>query len=473
MAEILITQNDRRRQVTAIGAEPSVTFDFPIFEEDQISVLRTAFDTGLTAPLVLNIDYTVSGIGVQAGGTVIFDTVVFPTGLSAGDVITLSGDAPIKRITDFQTVGDYFAADINRELDTITIVQQELDTKAAMTIHTKPEDTTVENDLLLPLPADRASQVLSFDPTGKIVTSALGTIPSLPVSAFMATVLGAANAPSARNFQQTWKLGALAGGSVDVITAVIGATVLVDGMVAIVRAIGVNTVTGVTFNLDSLGAKTVLKGTGVALLVGDIEGANHDLFLEYNLALDKWLLLNPVTPATLPAVGAGQWRRIQTQNASASASIDFVLPAAGTFDRLRVRLFDVVLVTDANLLHVLLSTDGGATFDNTNEYDWRYSGTVNVSIQSGTADSEIETTAAVGNGAGETLNGDIEIIADDDATLFTQGNWVFTYLDAAGGVRHTHGNFKHVTAEVHDAIRFIGSTAGITSGKFVLEGLVS
>ena len=134
MAEIIIQQNDRRRQVTAIGAEPSVTFDFPIFEDDQISVLRTAFATGLTVTLVLDLDYTVTGIGVQAGGTVIFDTGVFPTGLDAGDIITMSGDAPIKRTTDFQTVGDFFAADINRELDTITIVQQELDTKAAMTM---------------------------------------------------------------------------------------------------------------------------------------------------------------------------------------------------------------------------------------------------------------------------------------------------------------------------------------------------
>ncbi len=188
MAEIIITQNDRRRQVTAIGGETQVTFDFPIFESDQILVQRTV--SAVTTTLVLNVDYTVSGVGVQAGGTVLFDSGVFPSGLTAGDIITMTGESPIKRETDFQTVGDFFAADINRELDVITIVQQELDTKIERTIHIRPEDTTTpETDLLLPLPADRASQFLAFDSTGAVIIAPPGTIPSLPVTAFSASLL--------------------------------------------------------------------------------------------------------------------------------------------------------------------------------------------------------------------------------------------------------------------------------------------
>ncbi len=192
MAEILITQNDRRRQVTAVGAEPSVTFDFPIFEDDQISVLRTIFATGLTVTLVLDVDYTVTGIGVQAGGTVIFDTTVFPTGLAVGDIITMSGDAPIRRITDFQTVGDYFAADINRELDVITLVQQELNTRLERAIHLLEEDTTtLESDLELPLKDDRALQFLSFDANGKLTVSQ--TVTGVTATAFSQTLLTAAD----------------------------------------------------------------------------------------------------------------------------------------------------------------------------------------------------------------------------------------------------------------------------------------
>lgn len=60
-----------------------------------------------------------------------------------------------------------------------------------------------------------------------------------------------------------------------------------------VRATGANTTATPTFAPDGLTAKTVVKGSNQALVPGDIAGAGAWLDLQYDVTLDKWILLNP------------------------------------------------------------------------------------------------------------------------------------------------------------------------------------
>ena len=88
---------------------------------------------------------------------------------------------------------------------------------------------------------------------------------------------------------------AAAGGTADALTAAMTPTVTAytNGARFRVRALLANTTTTPTINIDSVGAKTIVKGAGSALIAGDIAGSGHELDLTYNSSLDKFLLGNP------------------------------------------------------------------------------------------------------------------------------------------------------------------------------------
>lgn len=104
-----------------------------------------------------------------------------------------------------------------------------------------------------------------------------------------------------------------AGGTANAITAnyTPAITALVDGMTLCVRAGSANATTTPTFtpNNGTIASKTIVKGNGQALVANDIAGAGHWLELQYDGALDKWVLLNPATGVN--ALGFGQsWQAV-------------------------------------------------------------------------------------------------------------------------------------------------------------------
>lgn len=78
---------------------------------------------------------------------------------------------------------------------------------------------------------------------------------------------------------------------------------LEDGLTLYVRAGAANTTTTPTFSPDGLTAKTIVKGAGAALAVGDIAGAGHWLELTFDSLLDKWVLQNPAKGVSTATTG--------------------------------------------------------------------------------------------------------------------------------------------------------------------------
>lgn len=103
-------------------------------------------------------------------------------------------------------------------------------------------------------------------------------------------------------FQKSSPLVPVTGGTADAITGVYtpGITALTNGMTLYVRAGLANSTTTPTFTPASgtVAAKTIVKGNGVPIVAGDIAGAGHWLKLQYDVTLDKWVLLNPASPIT-------------------------------------------------------------------------------------------------------------------------------------------------------------------------------
>jgi hypothetical protein len=109
---------------------------------------------------------------------------------------------------------------------------------------------------------------------------------------------------------------AVAGGTADAITADFTPNVsLTNGTTVIVRAGSANTATTPTFAPDGLTAKTIVKGSNLALVAGDIAGAGHWLELNFDTVLDKWVLQNPY--ATGLTVASTAEAQAQTDNTKA------------------------------------------------------------------------------------------------------------------------------------------------------------
>ncbi|EEG08218.1 hypothetical protein [Pseudogulbenkiania ferrooxidans] len=124
--------------------------------------------------------------------------------------------------------------------------------------------------------------------------------PAAPTAAVGTNTTQLANMAALQNaVQSSAAITSGAGGAADAITASYtpAITALTNGMSLFVRAASANTTTTPTFtpNNGTIAAKTIVKGAGSALAAGDIAGVGHWIELQYDQALDKWVLLNPAT----------------------------------------------------------------------------------------------------------------------------------------------------------------------------------
>ena len=165
MATISIADNDARVQYTqAVTADVTqLTIDFPFFELDNINVIATTsagVDTVLTRG---------TGTGTFAvNGTAVDD------GFSGGNVtlgdnyantftFTVFRDIAVARTTDFPTSGPFNVSSLNTELDRITAIEQELETKISRTLGLSDSDASAA--LSLPNLNNRKGTVLAFNET--------------------------------------------------------------------------------------------------------------------------------------------------------------------------------------------------------------------------------------------------------------------------------------------------------------------
>lgn len=128
MTELTIPLNDGRKVHVATGGEAGFSYDYPLYDESHIKVEETDA-SGTTTALVLNTDYTVTGVGVQPGvGTleIVLDATLYPSGATAGDVYTLSLDVPESRESDYNQAGDFLAPTLNKDFDLTTQQIQQL-----------------------------------------------------------------------------------------------------------------------------------------------------------------------------------------------------------------------------------------------------------------------------------------------------------------------------------------------------------
>ena len=186
MANYPISNVTRRVVYTGSAGVGPYAFSFEIIENTDIAVYKN--DTLLT----LTTNYTVT---INANGTGSVTLVVAATG---SDNITIVGARAVERTTDFSTGGDLFANTINEELDSEVILIQQVAESNDRAIKAPVTDPTTI-DMTLPVKADRAGYVLSFNSTtgNPEVTVSVATVAAASTSAAAAAASASAAASSA------------------------------------------------------------------------------------------------------------------------------------------------------------------------------------------------------------------------------------------------------------------------------------
>lgn len=159
MTEIVINANDRRIQYTATAGQTVFPYDFPIYEEADITVLRNR--AGTLSTLVLTTDYTLSGVGAEAGGN-----ATLTSGATLNDVMTIYGATPYERTSDYGTGGDFKASTLNKDLDRLVMMSQQLDTRLNRTLTLNIADPATGMELAIETAANRLDRALVFNSAG-------------------------------------------------------------------------------------------------------------------------------------------------------------------------------------------------------------------------------------------------------------------------------------------------------------------
>lgn len=129
MSEVFPVIPDARYRIsTASSNQTAFTVSFPFFGQDELTVFKTGLD-GIQAQLSRPADYTVSGAGNPAGGT-----VTLKRGARAGEVLLIVGDATRTRANSVVRGGKFNSAAMDEDFDRLTLIAQEHDREIARAV---------------------------------------------------------------------------------------------------------------------------------------------------------------------------------------------------------------------------------------------------------------------------------------------------------------------------------------------------
>ena len=257
---------------------------------------------------------------------------------------------------------------------------------------------------------------------------------------------------------------AVAGGTADALTATPAPVIsaLTDGMLVIVGATATNATTTPTLNYSGLGAKTIVKGTGAALIAGDI-ASGQDLMLMYVVALSSWILLNP------SFVAGGTIRTGSIQNLNNTSYINLNATTTGQ-----------TFVQCASAISIM--ADGQFTFGSSAGKQLIWNGTDLTIGNSSLLGSTAVSTVVSGAANGVTALAGLSAKLNNSAADILSGN---VQVQTTGGLRvgtiawDSSGNLTSGSGIAITAQGIVGATAGTstftidTSGNATFKGALS
>lgn len=197
-----VASTTRRSDATGNGATKTYSYTFRILDDDEllVSVQDTA---GVITALTKTTDYTVTGVGLYAGGTIVLVNAGQSWLDADGDLkssykITIRRRLALEQQTDLRNSGDFYPEDHETQFDRCIMIdlqqQDELDRSIKF-----PETDSPSLSATLPASSLRASKWAAYDSLGQPIASSGSPPASVPVSVYGETLIAAGSAAAARN----------------------------------------------------------------------------------------------------------------------------------------------------------------------------------------------------------------------------------------------------------------------------------
>lgn len=269
-----ITSTSNKITYTGSGTTGPFTYNFKIFEDTDLEVTKYTIADGTSETLALTTDYTVTGAGEEAGGTL---TLVAT--LSSSYKLIIRRVLPITQEIDYIANDPFPAASHEEALDRSTMINQQQQEQLDRAVLVPVGTTTDPEDLLAQIEANAA------------------------------TAAAAAVTAQAAVGSTIYLWGGIVGGTADAITLTPSPAITLysNGMRFAFLATGTNT-GATTVNVSGLGAKSVKTLLGAALAAGDITSGNV-----YSMTYDGTDFRIHESPKVLPVTSGGTGNSTVTQ----------------------------------------------------------------------------------------------------------------------------------------------------------------
>lgn len=188
-----LTDEAALAQYVATGGQTDFNFSYMIFATADIKV----YVNGVLKTEVTHYNVRKSGGSSISASDLPLDggKVVFVSGLTADDEVTLTRDIAIARLTGYSVAGAFRADVVNAEFTKALAISQQLRRDLERSIRLAAFDSEGGD---LTLPTGRASNLIGFNADGDLALFGGIADNEVPVSAFMATVLDDTTASTAR-----------------------------------------------------------------------------------------------------------------------------------------------------------------------------------------------------------------------------------------------------------------------------------
>ena len=153
-----VTGGVTRNDYIASDSQTVFAYTFKVLSASDLKVLKDGVE------LTVNNDYNVSNVGNENGGN-----VILTVGASSGSKLSILLAMPITRTTNYQNAGDFLASDVNADFDKAYLAMNQLETDIDRSIGL--QDVEPSANLKLPLEADRANKILTFDASGDVTAT--------------------------------------------------------------------------------------------------------------------------------------------------------------------------------------------------------------------------------------------------------------------------------------------------------------
>ncbi len=195
-----VSSTINRVDYTGNGASDTYNYTFKIFSDSDLLVTVRNPDTNVESTLALTTDYTVSGTGDAAGGSIalvdINQSWLDAEGdLKTGWIITIRRVRDIVQETDIRNQGDFFPEIHEDAFDHFIMVDQQQQDSIDRSI--RLPETFSSDDVSTVLPAPSAGNVIGWNSSADALTNLAG-IGSLEVSSLGETLINAATPEEAR-----------------------------------------------------------------------------------------------------------------------------------------------------------------------------------------------------------------------------------------------------------------------------------